>query len=172
MPCALTQGYALDCRDSIGGVDVVYIAALEGLTFTETSGAISAIGKAQGKQFYKYELTKQTAEASEEGTGSEENGTYFYKQTFKLILNRLSKSVRDEITLLSKNRLCMVWIDKNGSAWCYGRTGGMFLVSHTAKSGVAYGDRNGYELNFEGMETYAAQSVQAGVIATLTTPGT
>lgn len=149
----------------------MYVAELDALTFTETSGAISAIGKTQGKQFYKYELTKQTADATEEGTGSEENGTYFYKQTFKMILNKLAKSVRDEITLLSKNRLCLVWVDKNGNAWCYGRNGGMMLTSHTAKSGVAYGDRNGYELNFEGMEPYAAQSVQAAVIATLTTPG-
>lgn len=172
MSCALTQGFSLPCRDSIGGVDVVYIAELPGLTFTETSGAISAIGKAQGKQFYKYELTKQTAEATEEGTGSEENGTYFYKQTFRMILNRLAKSVRDEIMLLSKNRLCMVYTDKNGNSWLYGRTGGMMLVSHTAKTGVAYGDRNGYELNFEGMEPEAADSVLTSVIATLTTPGT
>lgn len=50
MPCALTQGYSLDCRDSLGGITEVYFIEKANITITApTSGSISAITKVAGK---------------------------------------------------------------------------------------------------------------------------
>ena len=59
MACALTQGYVLDCKDSLGGItEVLFIAKQDVTATTEASGVITAITKAAGKRFYKYELVK------------------------------------------------------------------------------------------------------------------
>jgi len=61
MACALTQGYTLDCKDSLGGIKAVwFISSANVSSVTEASGVVSAITKASGKVFYKYELVKNT----------------------------------------------------------------------------------------------------------------
>ena len=57
MPCALTQSYTLDCRDSIGGLKEVWFAALDDIaTWTGSNGAYTAITMDSGKYFWKYDL--------------------------------------------------------------------------------------------------------------------
>jgi hypothetical protein len=52
MACALTQGYALDCRDSLGGITEVYFIEFKNVSaVTEASGVVSAITKGAGKVF-------------------------------------------------------------------------------------------------------------------------
>ncbi len=46
MSCALTQGYTLDCRDSLGGIVEVYFTEAANVTAsTEASGVITALTK-------------------------------------------------------------------------------------------------------------------------------
>ncbi len=43
MPCALTQNYTLDCKDSLGGITEVYFIAEGDVTSTtEASGVITS----------------------------------------------------------------------------------------------------------------------------------
>lgn len=173
MSCALTQGYVLDCRDSVGGSKEFHIIELANIaSFTLTAGVVSALTKVTAKQFYKYAQVKQTSECDEVLTTNEENGTVYSKQTVKIVLNKRQATVRNEIMLLSKNRLVIVEIDRNGSAWIYGLTNGMLLESGAAKGGKAMGDRNGYELQFGGMEPELAYLVDPTVVTALETPGT
>jgi len=66
MPCALTQGYTLDCKDSLGGIKAVWLINHANVTaVTEASGIVSAITKAANKVFYKYELVKNTGSLTE-----------------------------------------------------------------------------------------------------------
>ena len=66
MACALTQNYTLDCKDSLGGITEVYFMAAGDVTSTtEASGVITALVKASGKRFYKYELVKGTSQLVE-----------------------------------------------------------------------------------------------------------
>ena len=81
MPCALTQGYTLDCKESIGGIKAVwFIPFADVTTITEASGVVTTITKSAGKVFYKYQLVKQTSSLTENITASVENGTVFYAQ--------------------------------------------------------------------------------------------
>jgi hypothetical protein len=137
---------------------------------TSATGSISAISKANNARFWKYNLTRATADAMEELQISEENGTVFYNQVVNIVLNKLQASTRNEIVLLAQNRLVAVVEDRNGKYWYYGKDEGLLLSGGKAGTGKAFGDRNGYELTFSGQETDLALEVASGVITGLETP--
>jgi hypothetical protein len=172
MPCALTQGYVLDCREGIGGLKEVYIIELLGVSsVVEASGIVTSITKTTGKRFWKYSLVRETSNTVETITGNEQNGTIFYDQTVNIVLNKRQASVRNEVMLLAKNFLMIVGVENNGRAFLYGRRQGLQLLTGTAETGTAWGDRNGYTLPFNGKEEELAPEVSASVLTTLETPG-
>jgi hypothetical protein len=172
MACALTQGFNLDCRDAVGGLKEVYIIEVGNITtLTEASGTVSVITKAAGKRFWKYSLIRETSNAEETITGSEQNGTIFYAQKVDVIVNKRQVSVRNEILLLAKNHVAIVAVDNIGNAWLYGRVNGLMLNAGSSPTGTAWGDRNGYTLTFSGNETELAPQVSSSIIASLETPG-
>ena len=172
MACALTQGYTLDCRDSLGGITEVYFIASSDITSsTEASGVITALVKATGKRFYKYELTKGTSMFTEAVTSNVQNGTLYFTPELTIILNKLQANTRNEILLLAQNRLVAVAKDNNGKYWMLGKTRALDLTAGTAESGTAEGDRSGYTLTFTGAEPALAPEVNSATAAALTTAG-
>ena len=172
MPCALTQGYTLDCRDSLGGITEVYFIASSDVTSTtEASGVITALTKAAGKRFYKYELTKGTSMFTENVASNVQNGTLFFTPELTIILNKLQANTRNEILLLAQNRLVAVAKDNNGKFWYLGKTRALDLTAGSAASGTAEGDRSGYTLTFTGAEPALSPEVNSTVASALTTAG-
>lgn len=172
MACALTQAYNLDCRDSFGGVKEVYIMEhANASTITAAAGVVTGITKEATKLFYEYKLIAHTAEADENLTPSRENGTFSVVQSVKFPINKMTVAVRNELLLLAKNRLLIVIVDNNGIGWLYGKEFGMMLAPTSAKTGKVLGDRNGYELAFEGTEKELAMQVDAATLLTLETAG-
>lgn len=168
MACALTQGYTLDCKDSLGGIKAVWLIAHANVaSVTEASGIVSAITKASGKVFYKYELVKNTGALTETITASVENGTVFYAQELSVVLNKLQANTRNEILLLAKNTLMAVVQDANDKYWLLGRYTGLDVTGGTAATGTAQGDRSGYTLTFTGGEKELAPEVSSSIIAGL-----
>ena len=172
MPCALTQGYLLDCKDSLGGISEVYFMAEQDITsYTEASGVITALVKATGKRFYKYELVKATSSFVENINASVENGTIFYQQELTIVLNKLQANTRNEILLLAKNLLSAVVKDNNGKFWMLGLVRGLDITAGSSQSGTAEGDRSGYTLTFTGKEVALCPEVNSTVASALTTAG-
>jgi hypothetical protein len=172
MACALTQGYTLDCRDSLGGITEVYFIASSDVTSTtEASGVITALVKATGKRFYKYELTKGTSMFTETVASNVQNGTLYYTTELTIILNKLQANTRNEILLLGQNRLVSVAKDNNGKYWYLGKTRALDLTAGSAATGTAEGDRSGYTLTFAGAEPNLAPEVNSATAAALTTVG-
>ena len=170
--CALTSDYVFGCDVGIGGVKEVYIIELGNISsITESSGTITAITKATGKVFRKYQLVQETANFKDDITGNRQNGTLFYPQTGLIIINKQNVAVRNEILLLAKNQLVFVVKDNNLTYRLFGREFGLMLLTGSADSGTAWGDRNGYTLNFTGNELELAPFVSDSVITTLQTPG-
>lgn len=168
MSCALTQGYVLDCKDSLGGLkSVLFIEAGNITALTEASGVVTAITLAVGKTFYKYDLVKETSSFTETVTASVQNGTVFYAQELTIILNKLQANTRNEILLLAQNSLVAIAEDRNGKYWMLGKDGGLDITGGTAASGVATGDRSGYELTFSGQEKQLAPEVSSAIISGL-----
>ena len=169
MPCALTTGYKLGCRDNVGGITEVRLIAFNSVTGTivvDGSGIVTGTFPASG--FYKYEVPKGAGQFTETVNASTENGTIFYQQELVFPINRMTQTVRNELRLLGLNRLMAIVTDRNGKYWLLGRSNGLDVTAGTAQTGTAMGDRNGYEMTFTGMEELPCSEVSSSIIANLT----
>jgi hypothetical protein len=165
MSCNITAGFSLDCRDSQGGIEYIYIGNTASTGFTATDGLITAITGLTASNFFKFEVPKQTSSFTETITLSEENGTVFYDQQVSVVFTKLSAEKRNQIALLAKNRkLVVVLKDGNGTFWSVGIGRGAHLLSGTNQTGQAYGDLNGYSLVIQGLEKDPSYAVSASVV--------
>ena len=172
MSCALTSGYTIDCRTAVGGVEAVWVIANADIaSIVDASGTVTALTKAPGKRFYKIEVPRATANTSNAGTGSQENGTFFYTHSVVFPLNKRDAATRNLVTTLAKNRLTIVTKEMDGTFRMFGKEFGLFLDSTEAGSGTAAGDRNGYNLTLTSVERDDFLVVSAAVGAALETPG-
>ena len=81
---------------------------------------------------------------TETTTVSQENATLFFDQQLTAVFNSMSATKRDQLLLLAQaTTMCVVAKDGNGNYWSVGIEKGAFLISASATTGVAYGDRNG-----------------------------
>ena len=65
----------------------------------------------------------------------------------------MSAASRNEILLMAQNQdLIVAAKDNNGVFFSIGIERGAYMTAGTSVSGVAYADRNGYELTVTGME--------------------
>jgi hypothetical protein len=172
MACAITSGITLDCRDSMGGLKEVYLIALADVSsFVVASGVVTGITKASGKRFYKFEHLPQTADYTDEPTGSDENGSIFFAQTLNMQLNKMNAATRNMVKLLAANRVIAITLDRNGTAMMLGATMGLSTNSGPGGSGRAFGDHNGYKPVLTGAEPEPAYEVNSTVYSALETPG-
>jgi len=178
MACAITSGYTIDCRENIGGIQAIWLISNANLydasgnsRVTESSGTVTAMTKATGTRFYKFEVPRGTAVASTNMTGSNENGTVFYTHEMTFPINSRTATVRNIITTLAKNRLTFVTLEMDGVYRMYGKGYGLYMDSTTNSSGTAPGDRNGAELKFSSMEIDDFLVVSSSVAANLEVAG-
>jgi hypothetical protein len=169
MNCALTQDYGFgNCETGTGGTKELWLIEADNVTsMTESSGTITSIQKASGKIFRKYQLVQETANFEEDIVGNVPNGTIYYDQKGTIVLNKQTVAIRNEILLLAKNRLIVIIHDNNEMYRLFGRSQGMRVLNGNAATGVAWGDRNGYTLNFTNKEPELAPFVDPAIIATL-----
>jgi hypothetical protein len=166
--CALTSDYNFGCDVGTGGTKEVWLIELENISsMTESSGTLTAITKVAGKIFRKYQLVLETANFQEDIVGNRQNGTIFYDQKGTIIINKQNVAVRNEILLLARNNLAAIIHDNNDTYRLFGRLYGLRLETGSFATGTAWGDRNGYTLNFTGKEPDPAPFVATAVIATL-----
>jgi len=170
MSCALTQGYTLGCRDSVGGIPEVRFIEFNNVTGVALNASflVTGITTTGSTKFWRYQLPKQTSQFTQTDNASEENGTIFYQQDLQIVLNKMTATLRNELLLLGRNRLMAIVSDRNGAFWLLGSRNGMYLSAGTAQTGTAMGDRNGYDVTFTGMEEIPMLSVSPGIIAALT----
>ena len=172
MPCALTQGYSLDCKDSAGGITEVYFIEKGNVSaIVAASGVVTGLTKAAGKRFWKYELPKETGSFTHNPTVSSENGTLFFEQNLTIVVNKLSAAINTELKLLAQNILIAVVKDNNNKYWMIGKERGLDMSGSTSGSGTAFGDRSGYSLVFIGKEPDQLYEVNSTVAAALETAG-
>jgi len=169
MSCtALSKGRFLDCSRIAGGVKYIYFAVYDQVGgVTRASGEITDIEMTIGAttyELYRYTMPLGAASITETITGSTENGTIFYTPTANIVLNRLTKEDQNEIKLLAQTKV-MIFAQLNEKLVTAGVVGthdvivgmgienGMALNAGSMDSGAAFGDRNGYTLTFDGLES-------------------
>lgn len=170
MSCSnLTAGFLDLCNDSTGGIEAIYIANGPVESITETAGNITAItvgGAAlTPSDFFKFETPRQTSSITETTTVSQENGTLFFDQQLTMVFNKMSADKRDQLLLMAQaTTMVVVAKDGNGNFFSIGVEKGAFMVSGTATSGTAYGDRNGYEIVIGGLEPNPMFTVTSTIV--------
>jgi hypothetical protein len=172
MSCSLTTGYALGCRDAVGGIKTIYVQALNatGSVNTNGSGLVTGFTPASvSGSWFEYDLTKATSSMTETLNASTENGTLFYTPEVTFTINKLQTSVRNELRLLARNRLLVIVLDNNGRYWLLGAANGLEASAGTAGTGTAFGDRSGYEMTLTGMEPDPMLNIAAATFSASTT---
>lgn len=170
MACSnITGGFTLDCNNSNGGIDKIFIANGKVESITEANGTISAITVAGSaltpSDFFIFETPRQTSSFVETINVSQENGTVYYDQALTCIFNKLEASKRNEVLLMAQaTDMVVVFKDNNGKLFSVGIEKGAFMSAGTANTGVAYGDRSGYELTITGMESSPAFEVDSAIV--------
>lgn len=178
MACAITSGYEIECRESVGGVETVYLIENSALydasgnsRVTSASGTVTAITKDTAKRFWKFEVPRATASTSNGITSSQENGTFFFTHQVVFPVNQRNASMRNIVTTLAKNRCTFVTKEGDGLFKMFGVEFGLTLDNSEGSSGIALADRNGYMLTFSSQEREDFLIVPANIAATLETPG-
>lgn len=170
MACSnLTAGFTLDCNDSQGGLEAIFIANGPTESITETAGVISAItvgGSALApSDFFKFEVPRQTSSLTETQTASQENGTVTYEQALTMVFNRMEAAKRNQLLLMGEaTNMIAIAKDNNGKYWSIGIERGAYLTTGSSTSGTAYADRNGYEITISGMEKAPIFEVDGAIV--------
>ena len=170
MACsAITAGFLDLCNDSTGGIEEIFIANGPVQSITESAGNITAItvgGNALAPaDWFKFETPRQVSSITETTTVSQENGTLFFDQQLTAVFNKMDAAKRDQLLLLAQaTTMVVVAKDGNGVYWSIGIEKGAFLISASATSGTAYGDRNGYEIVIGGLEASPMFTVTSTIV--------
>ena len=168
--CAIVSGYALDCKDTVGGIKAIYITELANIAseVENASGLVTAITMAPGKKFWTYALEPrgqnnftQTIQASAN------NGTVAYEQALTANFVKLQFETQIKLQNIIKNRTAVIVLTQDGSYFLFGKLNGMEVTGGTGASGTAMNDFQGYTLNLTAMEKEFANEVEASIIAAL-----
>jgi hypothetical protein len=82
-----------------------------------------------------------------------ENGTTYYTQELTMFFAKLEQYKRNIIKTLAQSfRLAVIFEDNNGSYFLLGEEYGMFVSAGSNVTGLALGDRQGYNLTLQALE--------------------
>lgn len=174
MSCFITSGAALGCSDSIGGVKKIYVAGQSGYTSGYTYNADSAITGATDSgdvTYYGFELKRNTSSLVQNTTKNYENGTVYWEQVLTAVLYKYDQDKRNQLKVLGQNdNLQILVIDQNDVVYVMGQVNYSYLSGGSASTGLALGDRNGFEMIFTAQENEPARVLEAPAGYTGTTP--
>ena len=178
MSCDIANGRLEACKDSVSGLDAIYIinygdynpdpAALGGdVTYSATAGLEDVITEiANVATVYKFELIgansfEQTIQTSRD------NGTTFFEQALTIQLKKQDAATHKTIKLLAYGRPHIIVRTRGNQFFIAGLQRGCDVTAGTVSSGTAMGDFNGYNLTFTGMENVPANFLNCSAEDTL-----
>ena len=166
MSCSLTQGFVLDCKDSVGGVKAIHLINFAATGFTVSGGEVTATTIASGS-VYTYEMPKGVGSMTTTTNVSQENGTVFNQTDVVARLRKLATTKRNELKLLSQNRVFCIVEDNNSTYWLVGKEYGCDITAMTSETGTAMGDNYGYNFTLSAIEAESPYKLQASVVTAL-----
>jgi hypothetical protein len=171
--CALTSSILVNCNDSfIGGIKDTYIAEYDSLdTYSEdANGMITGVTMVEGKQFFRYQFTKNSATLVDTYAPSD-NGGGAYTPVLTLNLKGLRQSVSNELQTLANIDSVAIVKDANGKYWAVGFQNGLSVTNMAAQTGGNSTELNGYSaLTLTGSEPKFIKAVDPSIIAALLVP--
>jgi len=178
MSCDIANGRLEACKDSVSGLDAIYIinygdynpdpAALGGdVTYSATAGLEDVITEiANVATVYKFEL-KGANSFEQTIQTSRDNGTTFFEQALTIQLKKQDAATHKTIKLLAYGRPHIIVRTRGNQFFIAGLQRGCDVTAGTVSSGTAMGDFNGYNLTFTGMENVPANFLNCSAEDTL-----
>lgn len=170
---SLTQGHTpKSCKDPAGVAEIL-LTDYANITFpvTKTSGVVTAITMASGKQFFKYKQKAEAANWKQEATVDAKNGTKSYTQTITLDVLGLDQATQTELELLVSATTAAIVKLNDGSYWFVADdTYGLDTTADALDSGTAMNDFMGDKITISGKTKLRAASVNSALIASLLIP--
>lgn len=160
MSCILNNGYALSCRDSIGGIQAAFIGNFDSgqlYTLDVDSNIIGLTGSTAS--YYTFEQEMESAEFTQEGEYSTENGTVFFDQQLTLMFHKNDADLRNLLLVLSQANLSVIVKDQRGEYWLMGYQNGVRAISGSQNAGKEFGDMNGVVVTLQGKEPEPAHRI-------------
>jgi hypothetical protein len=178
MSCDIANGRLEACKDSVSGLDAIYIinygdynpdpVSLGGnVTYSATAGledVITEIGSVS--TVYKFEL-KGANSFEQTIQTSRDNGTTFFEQALTIQLKKQDAATHKTIKLLAYGRPHIIVRTRSNQFFIAGLQRGCDVTAGTVSSGTAMGDFNGYNLTFTGMENVPANFLNCSAEDTL-----
>ncbi len=164
MPCLMSTGRKLACKDAVGGIQKVFFGDYGTLGTATISGGIVTAFSGTTYTLFQYDV-KSASGLEQTITSSNDNGTTFFEQTLTLVLTKLDAPTQAELAKVIATRPHVFIQDNNGNYLSVGMTRGCD-VNGTISTGVALGDLNGYSLTITGQEPLMAQFITANLVTT------
>ncbi len=168
MSCVLTSGFALDCKDTVGGIKTIWVISTSNKgTFTKSASGTVTTWTPVANSIFKYELRKASSNFETDIMPNQQNGTTFYQSKLAIQMNKMEVYKRNELMLLAQQLLIFIVLDRNGTYWVLGDANGCDMTSGKGSSGTAMGDFNGWNLEFTAMEESMPAILTSGVVTSL-----
>ena len=163
MPCNISKGLQLQCKDSVAGIQAVYFINYQNLAVTESADqVVTGMGTVTA---YKYEVKGANNNLQDNINSSRDNGTTFFEQVVNVQFQKLSASTSKELKLMAYGRPQMVVHTYGGDAFLVGKNNGMELTAGSIQTGTALGDLSGYTATFTGQEQLYSQFISGSTIS-------
>jgi hypothetical protein len=170
MACAIVSGYALDCKDAVGGIKNIYITELANITAVaqNASGYVTAITKVGGKKYFTYALEPRGVNSTSQTINADPTiGTVSVEQNINAAFVKMKFETQNILQNVIQNRVSVLVEMKTGQYFLFGKEFGMQVNGGTGTSGQAMSEFNGYAITFQGEEKLFANEVDPTIIAAL-----
>lgn len=168
--CLINDGYSIGCKNFAGGIKEVYLTNwASDIIYTEdsNSGITNITSGDTAINFYKYEQAKETSGLDEKPQVIVKNGNSYFEQELTIVLNGMTTALRNQVLLITRATTIAIIKDLNDRYWLLGKDRGLDVNDGKFGTGIAYGDRNGYEIKLFGQEPENAIEVQYDAFSAL-----
>lgn len=173
MSCDLTSGFIYSgCLVKSGGISKLYFIEKQNiLSYTVVAGVITAMANKTGKMFREYDIQLEISGTTDDSETPKETGLETFHPIVEFTIWSLLTSLRQEIRLMSQNRLVVTALHNDGVLRTYGLTKGLLKTKNTSNFGIKDEDGQKQILHFEGTEPEPAHELTGSLLTALLAPG-
>lgn len=167
MPCEISSGRIVDCKDQIGGISRVFIGNYADMInnatwLAATNDTVTVIA---AQTFYQFDVRPETSSMTITYASDPANGTTFFEQALSLTFQRLDATDIADIRALCQGRP-NIWVeDNNSNVWLLGAEFGCNVTGGNLVTGTSFADLTGYTIDFSGREANPVWIAAAGTVA-------
>lgn len=161
MACDLTLGRTEPCKDTVGGIDMLYFVnwgdlPSTAITYSVVAGEEDNVATVTGTpSAFSYEVKSATS-FTQNIQSDRATGTTAFEQVLEVTLKKLSPADHKELKLLVFGRPHVIVKDNNENYFLAGLEHGMEVTGGTIVTGAAMNELSGYTLTLTGMERVPA----------------